>query len=459
MDRREFIKVSAATTAAFAAPYIGSAAFGTQKVRMGFIGIGSRGTQVMRLFQAQPDVEVVALCDVYEPYLMRDNAAIDPNFAKYGITSIPKFGPTDNFPPSVKRYRDYRDLLADKNVDAVMVATPDHWHAIITIDAIKAGKDVYCEKPLSMTIKEGRAMIDAQKVSKQVVGVGLNRRASVAYQELKKAIDSGKYGTFRGARAARISNISPNGIGKCPDMAPPKGMDWDRWIGPRQMRPYRYTIAPYYFRWHPDFSSQMGNWGVHYCDVMRWMLGEEYPSAITASGGKYFLDHDGEIDDTDDITFEFASGKMIHFSIYEGGTSFPIRQREVEYMGTDGVIYANELGFDILPHQKREFANPKAPVFEEFHFKHDEEMLPDGSWGGSGLCLVRNFVDCVKNRKEPLCPLEVGHRSTSFALLANIALKMKRRLEWDGVNERFTNCEEANKLLHYDYREGYVLGA
>ena len=458
MNRRDFIKTGAAATAAFAAPSVASAASSGQKVRMGFIGIGSRGTQVMRLFQAQEDVEVTALCDVYEPYLMRDQDAIDPNFAKYGIGAVPKFQATDKFPPSVKRYRDYRDLLADKNVDAVMIATPDHWHAIMTIAAMKAGKDVYCEKPLSMTIREGRRMIEVQKETGRVCAVGLNRRASKAYQELKKAIDSGRFGSFRCARASRISNISPNGIGKCPDMPPPKGMDWERWIGPRQMRPYRYTTAPYYFRWHPDFSSQMGNWGVHFCDVMRWMLDEEAPSAIVASGGKYFLDHDGEINDTDDVTFEFKSGKMIHFSIYEGGTSFPVRQREVEYMGTDGVIYANELGFDVLPHKRREFNNPKSPVFDEYHFTHKEELLPDGSWAGSGLVLVRDFLDAVKERRDPICTLEIGHRSTSFALLANIALKMNRRLEWDAVNERFTNCEEANALLHYDYRDGYTLG-
>ncbi|HNX05023.1 MAG TPA: Gfo/Idh/MocA family oxidoreductase [Opitutales bacterium] len=457
MERREFIKAAAAATMVAAVPYIGKAGL-KDKVRMGFIGIGSRGTQVMRLFQTQPDVEVVALCDVYEPYLYRDQAVIDPLFAKYGIGAVPKFAATDKFGPNVRRYTDYRKLLEDQEVDAVMIATPDHWHAIMTIDAMKAGKDVYCEKPLSMTIREGRRMIEVQKETKQVCAVGLNRRASVAYQTLKKEIDSGRFGKFRGARAARISNISPNGIGRCPDMPPPKGMHWDKWIGPRQYRPYRYTTAPYYFRWHPDFSSQMGNWGVHFCDVMRWMLDEEAPSAITASGGKYFLDHDGEIDDTDDVTFEFADGKMCHFSIYEGGTSFPIKQREVEYMGTDGVAYANELGFDMLPHQKREFVNPKAPVFEAYHFSHKEEMLPDGSWGGSTLCLVRDFLDCVQSRKEPICPLEIGHRSTSFALLANIALKMKQRLEWDPVKERFTNCGKANEFLHYDYREGYKLG-
>ena len=174
MQRRSFLKSGAA--AAVAMPSIAKA-IGRDKIRMGFIGIGNRGTQVMRVFQQQPDVQVVALCDCYEPYLMRDQAAVDPKFQEYGIGgAVPKFGESDRFGPEVKRYSDYRRLLEDKDVDAVMIATPDHWHAIMTIDAIKAGKDVYCEKPLSATIVEGRAMVNAQKASSQVVAVGLNRQ-------------------------------------------------------------------------------------------------------------------------------------------------------------------------------------------------------------------------------------------------------------------------------------------
>ena len=425
---------------------------------MGFIGIGNRGTQVMRVFQQQPDVEVVALCDCYEPYLMRDQSAIDPKFAEFGIQgAIPKFMESDRFGPNVKRYSDYRRLLEDKNVDAVMIATPDHWHAIMTIDAINAGKDVYCEKPLSATIFEGRAMVKAQKASKQVVAVGLNRRGSVAFNRLAKEIQSGKYGKFIAGHGARLSNLAPYGIGKCPDCPPPKGFDWDAWLGPRPYRPYRYTTAPYFFRWHEEFSSQMGNWGVHYCDVMRWMLGETAPCAITAVGGTYSLDHDGDIPDTIEVTYEFADKKLIHFAIYEGATARPIQKNEIELAGLDGVIYAGERGYEFIPQGRREFGNPKTPVREASSYEHKQEMMPDGSWAGSTLNIVRDFLDRVKDRGEPLCTLETGHRSTSFALLGNIAFHMGQRLEWDGEKERFTNCDKANELLHYSYRDGYKL--
>lgn len=458
MDRREFIKGGMVAAGTLAAPAILRAGVG-QKIRMGFIGIGNRGTQVMRQFMTQPDVEVAALCDCYKPYLDRDQAAVDPRFLEYGIGgAVPKFDQRDQFGPNVRRYDDYRRLLEDKNIDAVMIATPDHQHAIMTIAAIQAGKDVYCEKPLSATIVEGRAMVKAQQASKQVVAVGLNRRGSDAFRKLVAEVRTGKYGRFIMGHGARYSNLAPYGIGKCPDSEPPKGFNWDAWLGPRAYRPYRYTTAPYFFRWHEEFSSQMGNWGVHYCDVMRWILDEEYPCAITAVGGKYSLDHDGDIPDTIDVTYEFADKKVIHFSIYEGCTTHPIQRREIEIGGVDGVIYAGENGYDIEPQGKREFNNPKTPKFEKVTYKAQNQKLPDGSWGGSTLNVVRDFLDRVKDRGTPLCTLETGHRSTSFALLGNIAYHMGRRLEWDGVNERFTNCDKANELLHYQYREGYRLG-
>ena len=470
MQRRDFIKVGAA--AAAAAPAVVRAAAAVQKVRMGFIGVGNRGTQVLHLFMRQPDVEVTALCDIYDPYLKRDESAFDPKFFEWGLKGrLPVFNGKDGKPLPLeqsvldavkarrcKLYTDYRRLLEDPNVDAVYIATPDHWHAIMTIDAIKAGKDVYCEKPLTATVAEGRAMVNAQKASKQVVCVGLNRRGSAVYRKLKAEIDSGKYGTFRVGRAARISNLFPNGIGKCPPCQPPKGLDWDKWLGPRAFRPYKYTTAPYYFRWHEEFSSQMGNWGVHYMDAMRWMMGEVAPCAITAVGGQYFLDHDADIPDTMEVTYEFPDKKIIHFMIYEGGTSKPIFQRELELQGSDGAIYANERGYDIYPQKGREFNNPKKPLFEEQHYNYKEAMLDDGSSGSSTSTVIRDFLDRIKDRGTPLCTLEDGHRSTCFAHLANIALHMGQRLEWDPATEKFTNCPKANELLSYTYRDGYKLG-
>ena len=470
MQRRDFIKVGAA--AVTAAPAIVSAAAAPQKVRMGFIGVGNRGTQLLHLFMRQPDVEVTALCDVYEPFLKRDESAFDPKFLDWGLKDrLPVFkGKDGQLLPDEKRildsvkgrtcklYADYRRLLEDANVDAVCIAVPDHWHAIMAIDAIKAGKDVYCEKPLTATVAEGRAMVNAQKASKQIACVGLNRRGSAVYRKLKGEIDSGKYGTFRVGRAAHVSNLFPNGIGKCPQCQPPKGFDWDKWLGPRAFRPYKYTIAPYYFRWHGDFSSQMGNWGVHYLDALRWMMGEVAPSAVTAVGGQYFLDHDGDIPDTMEVMFEFPDKKLIHFMIYEGGTARPIFTRELELQGSDGAIYANERGYDIFPQRSREFGNPKKPLFGERHYESKDMQADDGSDSICTSTVIRDFLDRVKDRGTPLCTLEDGHRSTCFAHLANIALRMGQRLQWDPASEKFTNCPKANELLSYTYRDGYVLG-
>ena len=463
MQRREFIKSGAIAAGAMAVPNILRAQGSKARVRMGFIGVGNRGTQLMHIFMKNPLVEVTALCDIYEPYLKRDESAYDPKFFEWGLKGrIPSFHQKDGTlkPQEAALATRIKAGTCRLYKDAVCIATPDHWHAIMTIDAIKAGKDVYCEKPLTATVAEGRAMVNAQKNSRQIVAVGLNRRGNDAYRELKKAIDTGKFGTFRTGRAARVSNIFPNGIGKCPPCDPPKGMDWDAWLGPRAYRPYKYTTAPYYFRWHVDFSSQVGNWGVHYLDAMRWMMDERAPCAVTAVGGKYYTGDrsDAEIPDTMFCLYEFASGKAMEFNVFEGGRSNPIRQGELELASGDATVFADQRGWQILPSKGKEFNNPLNP-FEPQKYVFKEALLDDGSAESATRNVIGDFLDrCVDRNPAVLCTLEEGHRSTCFAHLANIAYKLGRRLEWDADAERFVNCDEANKLLHYQYRDGYSLG-
>ena len=459
--RREFISKS---TAAAAGVSVGLHTFGTQsssrifgandKIRMGFIGIGNRGSQLLNIFMNNKDCEVVALCDVYEPYTSRKRDEVSKRFLDALEKRVPKMG--EKFEKTPKIYKDYRELLADKDIDAVCIATPDHWHALQTIHAIQAGKDVYVEKPLTQTIYEGRKMVEVQEASKQVVAVGLNRRGSMTYQKLAKKIQAGKIGKVSAARAARISNLFPNGIGKMAPEQPPKGFDWDMWLGPRGIRPFQYNMAPYYFRWWSDFSSQMGNWGVHYMDVIRWMVGETAPSAISAHGGKFVLDHDGNIPDTMQVCFEFASGFMISFNIYEGNSGRLFEFGELELMGTKGNVFANEKGYKIIPSKAGQFQDWKTLLKPE-EYKRPSRNLADGSSADSTATLIRNFMDCVKSRNTPLCTLEDGHRSTSFAHLANIALATKERLQWDAEKEQFTNSKAANVLLHYNYRKPWKL--
>ncbi|MDZ7723630.1 MAG: Gfo/Idh/MocA family oxidoreductase [candidate division KSB1 bacterium] len=218
-----------------------------------------------------------------------------------------------------------------------------------TILSIDAGKDVYVEKPLTITIKEGRAMVDAEKSSDRIAQVGLNRRGSSIYQSLAPKVQKGLIGKVLTARAYRISNMYPDGIGNLNPEEPPADFDWDMWLGPRDFRPYQYNLAPYFFRWWYFYSSQMGNWGVHYMDVIRWMMGEQAPSAVTAHGGKYVLTDDRTIPDTMEVSFEFNSGAVVQFHIYEGTSGSGVSGGEVEFNGTKGTLITSQNGYKINP--------------------------------------------------------------------------------------------------------------
>jgi predicted dehydrogenase len=463
-SRRDFIAKTtlAATGLSFGLNTIPANGLGApgpnDKIRVGFIGVGNRGTQLLRLFMAQPDCEVAALCDLYEPYLQRDYSKVDSRYTQGPLGKggqIPKMG--EKFPNNVTRYNDYRKLLEDRSIDAVCIATPDHWHALQTIDAIKSGKDVYVEKPLTATIHEGRSMVNAQVAGKRVVAVGLNRRGNAVYQKLSGIMSSGKLGKLTIGRAAHINNMFPDGIGKFSPEAPPKDFNWDMWLGPRPYIPYKYNIAPYTFRWWSDYSSQMGNWGVHYMDVIRWMMGERAPVAISAHGGKYVLNDDSTIPDTLQVTFEFASGSIIMFSDFEANSGSMVPFGEIEIRGTKGTVLAHEGAYKIVPATRGQFQTWDK-LIEAEEYENVNRALDDGSSAESTSTLIRNFLDCIKSRQTPLCSLEEGHRSTSFAHLANIALATKTRLLWDADKEQFTNSTEANNLLHYEYRKPWKLG-
>lgn len=299
-------------------------------------------------------------------------------------------------------------------------------------------------------------MVKAQSQSKQVVAVGLNRRGSPTYQKLAMEIPAGRIGKVTVARAFRINDMFPNGIGRFKPEAPPKDFDWNMWLGPRAERPYQFNIAPYKFRWWSDYSSQAGNWGVHYMDVIRWMMGELAPVAVSAHGGKYVVEDDRTIPDTMQVIYEFASGALISFGIYEGSSGAPFQGGEVELRGAKGTLYASEAGYRILPTEAGQFQTwDKLTEAEVYEVKN--EALADGSSRNSTANLVRNFLDCVKSRQTPMCTLEEGHRSTCFAHLANIALATRQRLEWDAQSEEFINSRAANELLHYDYRKPWKL--
>ena len=453
-NRRKFIKQSVLSTAGlsignevFSAPFSQKVLWSNNKIRVGFIGLGNRGSQLLNWFMQNDDVEIAAFCDVYEPYISRDRSLVSKKYLEMG--KVPKMN--ESLSSNVKRYRDYRELLAQKDIDAVCISTPDHWHALQTIHSFEAGKHVYVEKPLTITIQEGREMINAQKKYGKVCAVGLNRRGSPIYQELVQKVQEGLIGKVTTARAQRTSNMFPNGIGILKPAAPPKDFDWNMWLGPRDFRPYQYNMAPYFFRWWKEYSSQMGNWGVHYMDVIRWMMGESAPMAITANGGKYAVQDDRNIPDTVEVLFEMPSKAIIKFSIHEANGGGGIMGGEVELNGSKGNLIASQEGYEITPSRSGQFQS-----WDNLVAPSDKKLNGLGS-NDSTFNLIRNFLDCIKTGQEPLCTLEEGHRSTCFAHLANISLELRQRIEWDPIQEKITNNEKANDFLHYEYRAPWKL--
>jgi len=423
MTRRTFGKAAAL---GFAAASASKALGANDRIRLGFIGVGNRGSQLQQAFATHKDAEAVVFCDVYEPYLERAKTS---NAGK-GETCI-----------------DFRKVLERKDIDAVVVATPDHWHAIQTIDACDAGKDVYVEKPLSITVREGRRMVEAARRNKRVVQVGLHRHSSTLYARLADEVKAGKIGKVTVSRCYRLSNMWPKGMGKAPDAELPKDLHWDLWLGPRPKRPFRPTITPYKFRWWHLYSSQVANWGVHYLDAIRWVTGDLAPASLSAHGGRFAIDDDRTIPDTMEAIFEFASGRLALFGQYEASGNPAMRSGEVEFRGTEGTVYIGERSYEIVPERGGQFQS------REPRMKPETAKATDGDLTAQH---ARDFLDCIASRREPHADVEIGHRSTTLALLANIALATRSRLEWDAEKE-VTSSEEANKLLHYEYRKPWVL--
>ena len=429
ITRRTFTKAGAAVTLGLAASRATKVLGANERIRLGFIGVGGRGRSLVGTFRKHSDVEVVAVCDVYEPHVEQANKPLDGKAAACS---------------------DFRKVIDRKDVDAVVIATPDHWHAVQTITACDAGKDVYCEKPVSITIHEGRRMVEAARRNDRIVQIGTQRRSSPAFARLAELVTSGKIGKVTVSRTYLLKNHYPNGIGRAEPAGPPKGLNWDMWLGPRPVRPYQSNITPYLFRYWKQYSSQIANMGSHYLDVIRWLTDELAPASICTLGGRFAVNDDRTIPDTMEAVWEFASGRLATFGQYEACKNRVLTRGAIEMRGTDGTLHIDNAGsFVVVPEHGGQFQEP-GPRMEPIEVKEpDREM---------DLRHTRNFLDCVKSRQRPNADVEIGHRSTTFSLLANISLATRLRLEWDAQREAITNNSQANELLHYEYRKPWTLG-
>lgn len=409
-------------------------------IQLACVGLGNRGRQILNAFVKCDKVSFSAMADV----------------DKRNLGSL-----RERYAPNSVGVDDFRKILDRNDVDAMILTTPDHWHAIMCVEACKAGKDVYTESPLSATISEGRVMIDAAKKYQRVVQVGLHRRSSPFYRNLNKEDFDKKIGKIACARTGYVSNMFSSGMGKAQPVPASKHFNWSFWLGPKPYRRFQENIAPYKFRWWKEYSSPMAVRGVHLLDLTRWLLREEAPVSVCAMGGKFAVDDDRTVPDTLETVFQFASGRILTFTCLEssGNPIFATDNKDqqlgsIELRGTNGTFYAHDNGFAIKPECGGQYQNRNPRMKEDSYW---DETRDNDDNADLTRRHAQNFLDCVRTRKEPNCSLLEAHRSTVMSLMANISLEVGRRLNWDPKKEVFINDHEANKRLRYEYREPWKL--
>lgn len=395
-----------------------------EKVRLGVIGCGGMGRGDLECFFLNPEVDCVVLCDVDDAMLTK---ALEICEQKRGRK-----------PDTVK---DFRRVLERKDVDVVLIATPDHWHALPTVLACQAGKDVYVEKPLAKAIDEGRAMLEAAHRHNRVVQMGSQWRSCKHIREAGDFIRSGKLGKVSLVRGwAYLDWLAA--IGKPPDCAPPPGVDYEMWLGPAPKRPFNPNRFHFNFRWFWDYAGGlMTDWGVHLLNMMLMGMPDEAPKTACAGGGKFFFDDDSETPDSQVTVYEFPSFMLVWE--HKAGLNNGLNNRSwgVEWNGSEGTIILNDEGWEIRPERKP--ANL------------DAQRKP-GS-GDPRPAHVRNFLDCVKSRQPPVLNLEVAHHVSTVAHLGNIAFRTGHKLKWDSANERILADAEADRLVGVEYRKPWSL--
>ncbi|MCP5517510.1 MAG: Gfo/Idh/MocA family oxidoreductase [Verrucomicrobiales bacterium] len=439
-NRRSFTKALALASAATAVSrtrVLGA----NERVRLGFIGVGNRGDQVLDAFLAQPDAQVAAVCDLHPPYM---------EFAARKIGG------------EVARVDDWRRVIEMKDLDAIVVCTPDHWHAPQMIAACEAGKDVYVEKPLSLRVAEGRRMVDAARVHNRVVQVGIHRRSSAMCRQAAEFVRNGGLGTVTMARAFHVQNEGTVGIGNPPDEAPPPGFSWEDWLGPAPAKPYNANRTFYRFRWFYDYSGgQLTNFGTHYLDFIHWALGHDAPLAVTAMGGKFAVQDNREIPDTLEVLWQYPGGTLVSFMQVNSNAALPCANgAHLEIRGTNGTLYLYYDRFEVVPESAPTLPFPQQnpldrTVGRAYQASYRKLMAPLTVRGSQDTAPhARDFLDCLKDRRRCNCDIETGHRSTTATLIGNVAHQLRAWLAWDGTAERFANHDEANQWLDYRYRKG-----
>ncbi len=460
MKRRAFLTGTAA-----AGPFLGRVLGANDRVVTAQIGCGGRGLYELDVCGRNPQVRIAAVCDVYQPL-------IDKARSRLG--------------PEVDGYQDFRRILERKDIDAVFVSTPDHWHAPIAVMACRAGKDVYCEKPLSLTIDDGRKMVEAARKYSRVVQTGSQQRSAPHFQRVVDLVRGGHIGKVTMVECWNWVNESPAGIGNPADEDPPEGLDWDLYLGPAPERPYNRNRFIWNYRYFWDYSGgMMTDWGAHHMDVVHWAMGVGAPVAVSASGGKFVLQDNRETPDTFEAVFEYPSfiARYTHRKI----NNYPLvgRPYGMLFYGDRGTIILDRRGFEVLPQTRPEnfqpdldrvedlvhgsAGDPPKPLSQRQQAQQRAHRAP-----AKPLCKpekiedvfmepaiqevhVQNWLDAIRSRQRPNADVEIGHRSVSTCHLAVIAYRTGRKIRWDSATEQILDDPEAQKMTSREYRRPWRL--
>lgn len=426
ITRRSFFQ--GAALAASATRVMGA----NDRIRMGIVGLGGRGSAHLGFYVRIPDCEVAALCDVNQAARERAQARLLKASQRKG-----------------KEYADMRELFADKEVDAVSIATPNHWHALSTIWACEAGKDVYVEKPATHNIYEGWRMVEVARKTNRMVQVGMQSRSTPHKIKAMQLLKEGVIGDLYMAKALCFKRRKS--IGKTPAEPVPPGLDWDKFLGPAPMRPYTKNRFAYNWHWFWDTGNgDIGNQGVHEFDVARWGLGEVgMPRTAVSTGGKYVYDDDQETPNTQLATLDYGKMQLL-FEVRglltgpEGG--LPVRGGNFIgnlFYGSDGWMWVDGRGFQVYKGENNE------KVIDEQSSREED---------GSTLHM-KNFLEACRSRdyRKLTADIEVGAISAALCHLANISYRTGRKLEWDNAKKKFVRDPEADKLITREYRKPYVV--
>ena len=453
MKRRRFLQ-NVATTSAGASLLYGPAANASganDRIRIGLIGCGKRGRYVAERMVQSPNVEFVAACDVYDQKRLR----------------VKEWAGT-----GCKDYGDLRRVIDRSDIDAVLVATPDHWHAIPTVLACQSGKDVYVEKPLAHNIAEGRAMVEAARQHGRIVQTGTQQRSGPHFDTVKRLIADGQIGNIRYVRVWNFKNATPSRR-RAPSSSPPAGLDWDMFLGPAPFVEYdrnRYSN----FRRYWDYAGGIAtNYGTHRFDTVRHVMSidDQSPKTVCASGQRFEINDGGEDPDVVQMTFEYDDFVIS----YEGcmmnalGSGFRTpgrpyynmlgqkdRPHGMAFYGTKGTIFADRLGFELYPElapgKRTDRLKPEQVEPEMFRTE-----AANGRSNDSTLLHTQNFIESMRSRAIPIADVAIGHGSSILPHLGNIACRTGDKLIWDAENETINNSEQASQLLGRKARKPWDL--